>query len=44
MKAELQSFRRAMNVKSLPGDLLDVFCWRLQNSPMYLWRLMKQFS
>jgi glycosyltransferase involved in cell wall biosynthesis len=44
MKAELQSFRRAMKVKSLPGDLLDVFCWRLQNSPMYLWRLMKQFS
>jgi glycosyltransferase involved in cell wall biosynthesis len=42
MKAELQSFRKAMNVKSLTGDLFDVFCWRLQNSPMYFWRIMRQ--
>jgi glycosyltransferase involved in cell wall biosynthesis len=42
MKLELQSFRKAMKVRSFPGDLFDVFCWRLQNSPMYFWRLMKQ--
>jgi glycosyltransferase involved in cell wall biosynthesis len=42
MKSELRLFRRAMKVRSLPSDLFDVFCWRLQNSPMYLWRLMRQ--
>ena len=42
MKAELQVFRETMKVKSLPGDLFDVFCWRVQNSPMYFWRIMRQ--
>lgn len=42
MKAELHAFRRAMNVKALPRDVFDVFWWRLQNSPMYFRRLMKQ--
>ena len=42
MKDELKSFRKARNVRTSPMDLLDVLCWRLQNSPIYLWRLMKQ--
>ena len=42
MRAELQSFRKAMNIRSLPRDLFDVFCWRLQNSPMYLRRILRQ--
>jgi len=42
VKAEVMVFRKAMNVRVLPQDLFDVFCWRLQNSPMYFWRLMKQ--
>jgi glycosyltransferase involved in cell wall biosynthesis len=41
MKAELKSFRKNMNVRALPGDLYDVLCWRIQNSPMYLRRLMR---
>ncbi len=42
MKDELKSFRKARNVRTSPLDLLDVFSWRLQNTPIYLWRLMKQ--
>jgi glycosyltransferase involved in cell wall biosynthesis len=42
MRSELKLFRKAMKVRALPGDLFDVFRWRLQNSPMYLWRLLKQ--
>ncbi len=42
MKDELKSFRKTRNVRTSPLDLLDVFYWRLQNSPIYLWRLMKQ--
>jgi len=42
MKAELEAFRKNMKVKTLRGDLIDVLCWRLQNSPIHLWRLMKQ--
>jgi glycosyltransferase involved in cell wall biosynthesis len=42
MKDELNSVLKAQNVRSSPADLIDVLCWRLQNSPIYLWRLMKQ--
>jgi len=42
MKAELKASRKALNVKATPRSLLDVLSWRLQNSPIYLWRLMKQ--
>jgi glycosyltransferase involved in cell wall biosynthesis len=42
VKTELKVFHK--NMKPLPSDLFDVLCWRLQNSPMYLWRLMKQGS
>ncbi len=42
MKDELKLFQKAMNVRALPRDLFDVLCWRFQNSPIYVWRLMKQ--
>jgi glycosyltransferase involved in cell wall biosynthesis len=39
MWEELASFRREMKVRASLGDFLDVVSWRLQNSPIYLWRL-----
>ena len=39
MWKELASFRREMKVRASLGDFLDVVSWRLQNSPIYLWRL-----
>ena len=42
MLKERDLFRKARSVGALPGDLFDVLCWRLQNSPIYLWRLMRQ--
>lgn len=39
MRAELTSFRRETKVRASLGDFLDVVSWRLQNSPIYLWRL-----
>jgi GT2 family glycosyltransferase len=41
MKDELTSFRKRMKVRASLGDFLDVLSWRLQNSPIYLWRLSK---
>jgi glycosyltransferase involved in cell wall biosynthesis len=42
MLKERDLFWKARNVKGSPRDLLDVLYWRLQNSPIYLWRLMRQ--
>jgi glycosyltransferase involved in cell wall biosynthesis len=42
MAEELKSFRKTMNVRGSIRDAYDVMCWRVQNSPVYLWRLMKQ--
>jgi glycosyltransferase involved in cell wall biosynthesis len=42
MKGEMTSFRKTLNSGASFGSLLDVLHWRLQNSPIYLWRLMKQ--
>jgi glycosyltransferase involved in cell wall biosynthesis len=42
VKEEMRSFQTAMNVRASHIDWFDVACWRLQNSPIYLWRLMKQ--
>jgi len=39
MDEELASFRRKTKVRASLGDFLDVVSWRLQNSPIYLWRL-----
>jgi hypothetical protein len=39
MREELVSFRKGTKVRSSPGDFFDVLSWRLQNSPIYLWRL-----
>ncbi len=39
MDEELASFRKRTKVRASLGDLLDVVSWRLQNSPIYLWRL-----
>lgn len=39
MREELSSFRRGTKVRVSLGDFLDVVSWRLQNSPIYLWRL-----
>jgi glycosyltransferase involved in cell wall biosynthesis len=36
---ELASFRKRTKVRASPSDFLDVVSWRLQNSPIYLWRL-----
>lgn len=41
MREEMQSFRSASNVRASHHGLLDVLYWRLQNSPAYLWRLIK---
>lgn len=41
MKEELALFRKRTKVPASPGDFLDVLSWRLQNSPIYLWRLSK---
>ena len=41
MMEELKSFQRETNVRVSLLDLLDVLRWRLQNSPVYLWRLSK---
>jgi len=39
MREELSSFRRETKVRASLGDFLDVVSWRLQNSPIYLWRI-----
>jgi glycosyltransferase involved in cell wall biosynthesis len=39
MREELSSFRKRTKVRASLGDFLDVLSWRLQNSPIYLWRL-----
>jgi glycosyltransferase involved in cell wall biosynthesis len=39
MRQELASFRKETKVRASLGDFLDVVSWRLQNSPIYLWRL-----
>jgi glycosyltransferase involved in cell wall biosynthesis len=41
MRGELASFRKRTKVRASPGDFLDVLSWRLQNSPIYLWRLSR---
>jgi glycosyltransferase involved in cell wall biosynthesis len=42
MEAELASFQRTIQPKRPFKGVLDVLHWRFQNSPIYLWRLMKQ--
>jgi glycosyltransferase involved in cell wall biosynthesis len=39
MWEELASFRKGTKVRASLGDFVDVVSWRLQNSPIYLWRL-----
>jgi glycosyltransferase involved in cell wall biosynthesis len=41
LRDEMKSFRKAANVRASPLDLFDELYWRLQNSPIYLWRLSK---
>lgn len=41
LEEELKSFRKVTNVRVSPLDLFDELYWRLQNSPIYLWRLSK---
>ena len=41
VKAELKSLRRALDVRTSLRSLFDLLCWRLQNSPDYLWRLAR---
>ncbi len=42
MSEELSSYPISMNTTATARDLFDVLCWRFQNSPTYLWRIMKQ--
>jgi glycosyltransferase involved in cell wall biosynthesis len=39
VREELRLFRKATNVGASLRDLLDVLSWRLQNLPIYVWRL-----
>jgi len=41
MRQELTHFRKRTRVRASPGDFLDVLAWRLQNSPIYVWRLLR---
>jgi glycosyltransferase involved in cell wall biosynthesis len=41
LRAEMASFQRASNVRASPFDWFDELYWRLQNSPIYVWRLSK---
>jgi len=41
LKNELRTFRKALSVKTSPGDLLEMLSWRLRNSPTYVSRLMR---
>lgn len=38
---EMRSFRKQINVSVSAKDLFDVFCWRFQNSSIYLRRMMR---
>jgi glycosyltransferase involved in cell wall biosynthesis len=42
MREEMKVHRKALNIRTSPRSVLDVLCWRLQNFPIYVWRLMKQ--
>ncbi len=42
VEREMKSFRELNQVKPSLGDLLDLLYWRLQNSPTYVWRILKQ--
>lgn len=39
---ELELFFKLNNIGSARSELWDSVCWRLQNSPEYVWRVMKQ--
>lgn len=42
VERELKMFRELNKVKPSFADVLDLLYWRLQNSPTYLWRIMRQ--
>jgi GT2 family glycosyltransferase len=41
LRGEMEAFQKASNVKASPFDWFDELYWRLQNSPIYVWRLSK---
>lgn len=41
VRAELKSFREAQNIKPPYEGFYDTLCWRLQNFPLYLRRLVR---
>ena len=41
MMEELKAFQKEAEVRVSLSDLMDLLRWRLQNSPVYLWRLSK---
>jgi glycosyltransferase involved in cell wall biosynthesis len=41
LRGEMEAFQKASSVKASPFDWLDELYWRLQNSPIYVWRLSR---